>query len=126
MRELDEQCARAMGWVWRWTPNGTKRLFPPHEETIFTRVDPDDWRGSRDAQWDRGVPLFSTNHEAARTLEDEIERRHSTHLYLAALIEQVRGTTIYDDPARTTGMMWAVIRATPEQRARAFLEAVKQ
>ena len=51
-------------------------------------------------------------------LEDEIERRALIDRYLAAL-DDVLGVNPYTDDE-----VWSLIRATPEQRARAFLEAI--
>jgi hypothetical protein len=61
----------------------------------------------------------------AQMLEDEIERRNLHFTYvgkLAALCEtQNDGAQQYSPLA-----VFALIRATPEQKARAFLEVVKQ
>ncbi len=61
-------------------------------------------------------------HEAggvAEMLEDEIERRGLIYEYTNMLV------TLIEYQAIANPLGWAVLRATPEQRARAFLEAVK-
>jgi hypothetical protein len=71
-----------------------------------------------------GPPPVSTDHTAARLLEDEIERRGKVSDYAGALAEMVGvGDDFWYDA--TGGDVWQIIRATPEQRARAFLEAVE-
>lgn len=91
-----------------------------------------------------GIPDFSTDHAAARLLEDEIERRGLVEKYQNALIDvfgfdmQVFNSAIEISshavcpsiPNNTFqwqghAFLWALIRATPEQKARAFLEVVK-
>jgi hypothetical protein len=61
----------------------------------------------------------------AQLLEDEIERRGLWKPYIVALVD-IREPDIsfgdLDDAFRT---LWILMRSTPEQRARAFLEAVK-
>ena len=57
------------------------------------------------------------NPEKSALLEDEIERRGLSADYVSAIIDIVR-------PESGGKLVWAVIRATPEQRARAFLEAM--
>ena len=63
-----------------------------------------------------------------RSLEDEIERRGLWAEYTGALLSILLDETDYDiiegDPDRNLRDSWACVRATPEQRARAFLEAV--
>ncbi len=54
--------------------------------------------------------------DAARLLEDEIERRVLKYEYSNALVSII-GYQATDGP-----LAWAILRATHEQRARAFLE----
>jgi hypothetical protein len=112
VRELDEQCARAMGWG------------PVHEEldpqkSKAWRVLPGGWRAP-DGTHHRTFHRFSINHAAARLLENEIERRGDATIrrYIAHLMEIIDAVP-FDDSL----WLWQAIRATPEQRCRAFLEA---
>lgn len=56
---------------------------------------------------------------AVRRLEDEIDRRMLWPLYTESLLR------IAADLTQSKGIYWALIRATPEQRARAFLAATE-
>lgn len=100
MREIDEQIARALG------------LNPEmHHGSMLCFWDADEWFI---------VPYYTEDDEVARQLEDEIERRGLQETYVEYLIARVIPTRS-DWDAHSA---WALIRATPEQRARAFLEAV--
>lgn len=57
---------------------------------------------------------------AARQLEDEIERRGLEYSYVRSLVNLVA----VDTAPGSDGERWALIRATPEQRAKAFLQAI--
>lgn len=101
---LDDQCARALGW----------KL---------------DERGGY--WWDASVCVMrhrswspSTNHEAARILENEIERRGQRvqEEYVIALGRQIGMRDIND--WNDWEDWWKWLRATPEQKVRAFLEAI--
>ena len=61
---------------------------------------------------------------SARLLEDEIERRGLQDEYLTALwgVMDAAGDP---SPEWVLADIWLFLRATPEQRARAFLEAMK-
>lgn len=61
---------------------------------------------------------WTDNPEKSALLEDEIERRGLMEAYTNALVNTVKPR--YDDWRAA----WTVIRATPAQRARAFLEAL--
>lgn len=68
------------------------------------------------------VGHFSSDLNAARWLEDEIEKRGLQHAYVSALMGILLndpGNAFWIDP--TSDEIWSLIRATPEQRARAFL-----
>ena len=67
----------------------------------------------------RDVPYYSTDHTAARLLEDDIEARGLQQQYETALIEAT-GATYFDYGVVD---VWPLIRATPEQRCRAYLKA---
>jgi len=56
---------------------------------------------------------------SACVLEDEIERRGLQEKYVTILL------ALIDPDPYTTNEYWAILRATPEQRAQAFLEAIK-
>jgi hypothetical protein len=57
--------------------------------------------------------------QATAMLEDMIEQRGLEEEYISRLLDQKQTTNW------TEGDHWFLIRATSEQRARAFLEAVK-
>jgi hypothetical protein len=99
-RELDEQCARALGWE--------------HHDGWWTHL-------SEGGEYRSRVPLSYSEHTIFTSLlEDEIERRRLQEKYIDALLQ-----TIDANPTDEDWRLWQVCRATPEQRARAFLEAVK-
>jgi hypothetical protein len=56
---------------------------------------------------------------SARLLEDEIERRNAEDDYIRALMQ------IVAPDGSSVGIFWKVIRATPEQRAQAFLRVLE-
>jgi hypothetical protein len=72
-----------------------------------------------------GLPWFSGSCDAARELENEIEWRGLWKQYIFALIEVMEPGVSVDDLVDAWRPMWLLLRATPEQRARAFLEAVR-
>jgi hypothetical protein len=127
MRELDAACARALGCRMVWFDRLTD--FDGHWSQSGPFDDPSKCRHSAVAYWQDAagrsnvtVDEFSpsTDPTAARELEDEIERRGLEDRYV-----QVLGAVVNANPY-TDNESWALIRATPEQRARAFLEAVKE
>jgi len=67
-----------------------------------------------------GLRRYSSDYEAARLLEGAIERLGRQIGYVMALMRML-------DTRQMGGMdeKWALIRATPEQRARAFVEVVR-
>ena len=73
---------------------------------------------------DRGrviaVPPYTESILATHQVEAEIERRGLQRPYLQALSEEVR--CVSSDPYVS---LWAMLRATPEQRCRAALRAVR-
>jgi len=64
-----------------------------------------------------------------RLLEDEIEKRGLQAHYVAALGDQIEHARAhlegYSGPLYPMMSAWLFIRATPEQKARAFLEAAR-
>jgi len=100
-RALDAECARVLGYVRR----GDAWVAPLH--WLFNDEPPI-------------LPYFSSDLIAARLLEDEIERRGLQDEYIRVLLAIVA-------PDRSTvGTFWLILRATPSQRSRAFLKAVKE
>lgn len=108
--ELDEQCAALMGWqrnerdvagslVVTWRPPASA---PFSTLEIFGLC-----------------PRFSSDPAAARLLEDEIERRGLIHAYTNTLV------SLLEYQAEAGPLGWFVLRATPEQRAEAFLKVTK-
>ncbi len=67
------------------------------------------------------LPPLSTDHAAARLVEDAIERRGLELDYTQALARLVRP----DDRHWAVRTSWALLRATPAERCRAALEAVR-
>ena len=131
-RELDEQIARALGYETLWADGGFGVTLYLHDSGAV-RESPNVTANCRvlGARWEplrvngevreyhvRCAPAWSDRHEDARMLEDEIERRALIDRYLAAL-DDAMGVSPYTDDE-----VWSLIRATPEQRARAFLEAI--
>ena len=131
-RELDEQIARALGYETLWADGGFGVTLYLHDSGAV-RESPNVTANCRvlEARWEplrvngevreyhvRCAPAWSDRHEDARMLEDEIERRALIDRYLAAL-DDVLGVNPYTDDE-----VWSLIRATPKQRARAFLEAI--
>lgn len=66
------------------------------------------------------IPSYVDDYNDARLLEDEIERRGLVKEYIFALDKLVT----YPAEESWQGYRWGILRATPEQRARAFLTAV--
>jgi hypothetical protein len=109
-RELDRQCALALGWT----------DLQGHSDVPGT---PPDYLQGRapDGTW-TNIPDYETEHEDAQLLEDEVERRGLWREYLWALVG--RGNADYLDHLSWDVVWERVARATPEQKARAFLEVV--
>lgn len=101
-RDIDAACARALGKPW------TK---PTHGRCCTCQ----------DCGWDHDNCQcgYSEDHEKARLLEDEIERRGLQYKYMDWLMAFTSLCSNEND------QHWALIRATPEQKARAFLKAVE-
>lgn len=102
-KALDEQCARAMGLEKKVSINGGPKIRYAWPTPESYSLDP---------------PPYSTSHAVAVSLEDAIERRKLVPEYMAAL-ERITGA----DTLTYTGR-FALIRATPEQRALAFVAAM--
>lgn len=108
--ELDEACMRAMGWEY-------KPRFPGDTTGYWRASD-----GETVISEDR--PHFSTDPDAARLLEESIEwrGRETQAEYVFALADRL----FTEDSEWGTSHVWKMIRATPEQKARAFLEVVNR
>jgi hypothetical protein len=134
-KELDEQCARALGWrkhdvreaKARRAVAGGYELHP--DVYLLTEFF---WYATVDGKQRRmGAASWSpsTDLVAARILEDEIERRGLQERYMRALIRSVLGeafmTRMDIGRALDEKDLFLLLRATPEQRARAFLEGMK-
>ena len=135
-RELDERCAHALGYITFWGDGGFgETLYLWDKEAIR------DGNGARNchllgARWERVrvdgeihelmvrlCPAFSARLEDAKILEDEIARRGLREPYCMALWE---ATGIDGAADFETSLGWPLIRATPEQRARAFVKVVER
>ena len=148
-RELDERCAHALGYRTIWADGGFgETLYLWDEEAIR------DGNGARNCHllgasfgrvrvggeirelMVRLCPAFSARLEDAKILEDEIERRGIEKEYIEALCKTIdphyKLFINMPEPKTLEGLMvdavcvlgWALIRATPEQRARAFVSVV--
>jgi len=114
-KELDERCAALLGWH-----KGARRAINAgagYESPAY-------WYDADGRQWGAcatddfaNLHAFSASSNLfdAKLLEDAIERRGSIPEYMAAL-ERITGV----DTLTYTGR-FLLIRATPEQRARAFI-----
>lgn len=102
-RELDAACAAALGKAW---------TRPTHGRCCTCQ----------DCGWDHDNCQcgYSENEDKAILLEDEIDRRGLQEQYCIALVPGYSSTGPMD-----ADDLWYAIRATPEQKARAFLEAIK-
>jgi hypothetical protein len=110
LRELDARCARALNMAW------TK---PTHGRCCTCQVC--GW------DYDNCQCGYTEDPEKARLLEDEIERRGLGHeyQYRLSIVVGVHPSS-WDQRETLLVIPWLLLRATPEQRARAFLEAVEQ
>ena len=147
-RELDALIAERL-FGWRWVkypapnlsehrlltgivpPAAPGRIYSNRTDRIWQPSTPD---AERFSDWDtlywwdddgasdirRGMPHYSTDIAAAVQVEDEIERRGLIRPYLDALWD-VTGN-LY---ARGPQAMWALLRATPEERCQAALKALE-
>ena len=82
--------------------------------------------------------LMGNSHDAARWLEDDIEKREAKTRYIHALCHEVGiqphdiaadGDSFMDndgpdEPGNVPDRLWILIRATPAQRAMAYLKVV--
>jgi len=133
-RELDEQVARALGYETLWADGGFGVTLYLHDSGAV-RESPNVTANCRvlGARWERlridgqvgeyhvrYAPAWSERHEDARMLEDEIERRGLQEKYIYALMP-----TYHHFDSASPHELFNLLRATPEQRARAFLEAIK-
>lgn len=107
---LDEQCAEALGWVRRYSP----------DPTIYAWERPDGERVTRSM-----LPAFSTDRTAVMLLEDEIERRGLQDKYLIAISRILDDLPLPYEKGVMPPFLWQLLRATPEQRARAFLKVAR-
>ena len=129
-KERDEQCAAALGLTrdkWRSECYVYKHSFDGYD------YDPTDNTESgwcyicgasvadRVADGHVAPPRCSEDHVAARLLEDEIERRGLHYEYVKALCFILGDISLRELEARD---VWALLRAAPEQRAKAFLQAI--
>lgn len=82
---------------------------------------------SAGCRW-RVIPAYTTDHDAARLIEDEIERRGLRRAYLLALDEILFSAYCRQDDYEylelTLDEAWRFLRATPEERCRAALVAI--
>lgn len=97
LRVLDMACAQALG----------------------TDIRPEDIEANTHR---RVFPPYSTDPTATRLLEDEVERRGLQHQYINKLFHICH----MFEQSGSLDFIWVFLRATPEQRARAFVEVTKQ
>ena len=121
LKALDAACAKAMGW--QPDPARCNVCGWPLEDGI---CEPGNCA-------ERPVPKIKYNDPApyseepylASLLEDEIEKRGLQGAYIHALWNELDGAPLVDGCTQQTASDWALLRATPGQRARAFLAAVE-
>lgn len=110
MSDLDEQCAEAMGWVRRYSP----------DPTIYAWEKPNGDRVTI-AQ----LPHFSTDLLAARSLFDALETDKVKDRFLWKIAEQFEDLPLpYPKGAMPPGM-WHWLMVTPEQLCVAFLKTMR-
>ena len=105
-REQDEACAKALGI--EGAINGRPCYFVPGYRNAFFVP-----------------PVFSEDLRWARMLEDEMEKRGLLKEYAWVLYEQLGKLVSAEGGYISMDDVVLLLRAAPEQRARAFLEAVK-
>ena len=111
-RELDERVAKAMGWERMQSPavGWGQRPGPNGVEVLY------------------GLPGYSSNIMASRTMEDWIEKQEGSlwARYAQGLCSVfLQDGTGEDLPDFDESLWWMFVRATPEQRCRAFLAAME-
>lgn len=98
-----------MGWVKRYSPDPTIYAWEKPNGERMTAAD---------------LPQFSSRPVASGWLLDEIEQRSLQDRYLMALSHILKDIPLPYDKGVMPPFLWLVLRATPEQRARAFLKAI--
>jgi hypothetical protein len=134
-RALDEQCAHALGYDTIWadsifghtlylwdkgavrTPYGASNCHVLGASWEKLRVN-----GDVCELMVRICPAFAGRLEDAKILEDEIERRGLAKDYALALIDVCR---IPNRALIDLSGVFTLVHASPEQRARAFLEVME-
>lgn len=130
LRALDRQCARLLGHDLvfapkAWTDEDWMCSDTPTEINVLAiNV------GGMPAPLGGGafhmsIPHYSTDHDAARLLEDAVEKRGTVAItqYMDALWRIV----CFGQHRQVAGERyeWVFVRASPSQRARAFVEVMK-
>lgn len=110
-REIDEACARALGWE----GVGIACMMGPYEDLYYKSHTNDGYDV---------VPEFSVDPSDVRELEDEIEQRGLWAEYTEALIKCVGVPHPTWEPWSLEDVWNMIYRTTPEQRAQAFLMAI--
>lgn len=122
--ELDIQCAKALGYtVYHYDKDYAENCYYQLVDRQLNPVVSFPFRAGEQKTeaeaWD-DAPEFSINRDATSLLEDEIERRNLPLTYLDCLAG-IAAPSINREDWR---VWWGVVRATPDQKARAFLEAI--
>lgn len=123
LQELNIACAQALGWRVEWGFNEEQGeeygiLYNPEGEQVALR-----YGIASLYTFPEDIPPFPHDPTAARVLEGEIKKRELTHEYAAALYGIVTHHYLTHEGVMPDEII-LLIYATPEQRARAFLEAV--
>lgn len=103
-RELDADCARRLGL----------NVVTDYATVYGERVAISWWIGEINDESATPVLNYSSDPSATHLLEDEIERRGLDRVYIKALQATIGSSA-----------RWDILRAEPEQRARAFLAATE-
>ena len=130
-RELDIECAHALGYtVYHYDKDYAENCYYMLMDAAFDPVVPM-FKGARktEAEAWADVPRFSDDLTAAGLLEDAIERRglYAKCKYAETLMAITTPASVSSGYTYEASIesWWALIRATPEQRAQAFLVVVR-
>lgn len=115
-KALDEQCAALLGWR-RAKPGAISGVVGAEYSCYWYDADGKAQRACITDAFANMYPFSPTSNDAdAKLLEDAMERDTCGELYAEYLHQQT-----YQHNDTLPASRWRVIRATPEQRTRAFI-----